>query len=115
MTFTGFPARAQSTAIPNVFFSDVMPLLAADAAALAVALHAMKLLQAKRGSPRFVMEPELRDEPSLVAFLSACGASIDAVGSALTRVCDVGVLLPLGVESDGVERTLYFLNAPADR
>ena len=31
--FAGFPARAQATAIPNVFFTDVLPRLAGDAVA----------------------------------------------------------------------------------
>jgi DnaD/phage-associated family protein len=98
-----------------VFFSDVMPALATEPIVLAVALHAMRLLQSKRGSPRFVTAAELRDEPSVAAFLTACGASLDAIRPALERVCGVAVLLPLTVERDGVETRLYFLNAPADR
>ena len=115
MTFAGFPARPRSTAIPNVCFSDVLPALADDAAAVGVALYAFQALQAKRGSPRFVAEEELRSDPSLAAYLRAAGMEGDAVSRGLARAVDAGMLLSLTVERDGQRRELYFLNAPADR
>ena len=67
MTFAGFPARAQATAIPNVFFSDVLPKLANDPAAVGVALYAFNVLMRKRGFPRYVTGDELASEMGLVA------------------------------------------------
>jgi DnaD/phage-associated family protein len=55
MTFTGFPARPQSTPIPNVFFTDLLPHLT-DRDDLAVALAAFHALSRKRGFPRYIME-----------------------------------------------------------
>jgi DnaD/phage-associated family protein len=115
MTFAGFPSRAQSTALPDVFFSDVLPLLADEVVAIGVALHAFKMLQTKRGSPRFVTLAELAGEPSLVGFVSAAGASSSDVERCLARVVDARMLLALEVEQDGHRQQLYFLNAPADR
>jgi len=113
--FSGFPARAEATAIPRVFFTDVLPRLADDATALGVTLYAFKALQAKRGSPRWLTTDELAADPSLAAYLAAAGASDDAIGAGLRRAAELGVLLPLTVESDGRRLELYFLNAPADR
>ena len=101
--------------MPNVFFSDVLPSLADDAAAVGVALYAFQALQAKRGSPRFVSEVELRSDPALAAYLRAAGMDTGAVNRGLARVVDTGMLLSLGVEREGERRELYFLNAPADR
>ena len=53
MTFTGFTARPQATAIPNVFFTDLLPHLT-DAGNLAVVLCAFRALAQKRGYPRYI-------------------------------------------------------------
>ncbi len=115
MTFAGFPARPRSTAIPDVCFSDVLPALADDVAAVGVALYAFRALQAKRGSPRFVTEEELASDRSLAAFMHAAGMETDAVNRGLARVVEGGMLLSMVVEREGLRRVLYFLNAPADR
>ena len=116
MTFAGFPSRPQSTAIPNVFFTDVLPLLSDDAAAIGVALYAFKALQSKRGSPRFVTEDELASDGALAAFIGAAGGDPgEGLRRGLGRAVDVGVLLGLTVEDAARRRELYFLNTPADR
>ena len=117
MTFAGFPSRPQSTAIPNVFFTDVLPLLADDIVAVGVALYAFKALQSKRGSPRFVTEGELAGDAALAAFIGAAGGDPgEDLRRGLGRAVDAGVLLGLIVEDDAAQRReLYFLNAPADR
>ena len=114
--FTGFPARAEATAIPRVFFSDILPQLADDAVALGVALYAFKALQAKRGSPRYITENELASEPALAAYLRNVGADGGGgIEHGLRRAAELGVLLPLAVDAGGRRIELYFLNAPADR
>ncbi len=115
MTFAGFPARAQATAIPNVFFADLMPQLARDPVALGMALHAFRLLQAKRGFPRFLAAGDFESDTAAMAFLSGCGADAGAIDGALRRCVELGVLLPLAVEAEGIATELFFLNAPADR
>lgn len=113
--FAGFPARAEATAIPRVFFTDILPRLADDAVALGVTLYALKALQAKRGSPRWLTGDELAADPSLAAYLAAAGAGDGAIAAGLARARDLAVLLPLTVEVDGRRLDLHFLNAPADR
>lgn len=116
MTFGGFPARPESTAIPNVFFSDVLPQLG-DPVALGVALFAFSALARKRGYPRYITADDVLAEPGLPGFLRAAGRGADeaTVSAGLARGVELGTLLALEIERDGIRRELYFLNAPADR
>jgi DnaD/phage-associated family protein len=115
VSFAGFPSRAKATAIPNVFFSDVLPRLAADTIAVGVALYALNVLQRKRGYPRYLGERELAAEPGLASYLLTAGSAEDAISRGLARCVEVGVLLTLSVDAEGDTVALYFLNAPADR
>lgn len=117
MTFAGFPSRAQATAIPNVFFSDVLPRLAPDPRATGAALYAFAALMRKRGFPRYVTADDLASDAGCAAYFAAIGARCDApaIDAALRRACEEGVLLSVVVEAPGGARTLYVLNAPADR
>jgi DNA replication protein len=114
VTFSGFPARPHSTAIPNVFFSDLLPHLTAPGA-LAVAVTAFNVLSRKRGFPRYVTRSELLAEPALAAHLAALGDTRMLLEAGLRASTDTGVLLPLAIDDAGRREHIYFLNAPADR
>jgi DNA replication protein len=111
--FGGFPARAQATPVPHVFFTDVLPAYRGDAEGLGVALYALHLLMRKRGFPRFIDPTDVRAYGPAAAFLA--NAPEDAVERGLQRAAEAGVLLPLAVERAGGRREIYFLNTPADR
>lgn len=111
--FAGFPSRAHSTAIPNVFFSDVLPTLSGPA--LPVALFAFHLLRAKRGFPRYLTRADFAASPALTESLAQHGDAVAALDAGLARAVDSGVLLTVGVERAGAQESLYLLNAPADR
>jgi DnaD/phage-associated family protein len=117
--FIGFPAKARATAIPNVFFSDLLPQLAGDVVSLGVTFYAFKCLQSKRGSPRFLSAAELVADAGCAAFLAAAGGSSSDVAPGLRRATEIGVLLTLTVENDGSggarSSDIYFLNTPSDR
>ena len=115
MTFAGFPSNAQATAIPHVFFSDVLPRLAHDAVALGVTLYAMQALQRKKGFPRYLAASDLIGEPAVLSYLMNCDRDESAIDDGLRAAADISVLLPLTIEADGVTSEIYFLNAPADR
>lgn len=135
MTFAGFPSRAHATAIPNVFFSDLMPKLANSPTSLFVILHAFKILQAKKGFPRFITADDLAADPSLVLSLMSMGGDLipEVITSRNVRQCIVeglwcgekmAIFKPvliddpdgLDVDEDGNhESWLFFLNSPADR
>ena len=113
--FTGFPSRAQATAIPNVFFTDILPELI-EPLSITVALCAFHLLMSKKGFPRYVTRDELLSQRAVASLLEQnANGDVDAAEGALQRIVSLGVLLPLMVESDDQRRTLFFLNAPADR
>lgn len=113
--FAGFPAKAEATAIPKVFFTDLLPQLAGDVGALGVVLYVFKALQEKRGSPRYITIHELRSDAPLAAFLESAGLTSGDVARGLQRAVEIGVVLSLVIERDGERVGLYFLNTVADR
>jgi DnaD/phage-associated family protein len=115
VTFAGFPARTQNTAIPHVFFTDVLPRLAHDPVTLGVTLYALQAMQRKKGFPRFLAATDLVAEPAMLSYLMNCDRDERAIDDGLRAAAAIGVLLPLTVEADGVTTELYFLNTPADR
>ena len=115
MTFAGFPARTQNTAIPHVFFSDVLPRLAHDPVALGVTLFAFQALQRKKGFPRYLTAADLVTEPAMLSYLMNCDRDERAIDDGLRAAATIGVLLPLTIEAEGAPADIYFLNAPADR
>jgi DnaD/phage-associated family protein len=98
-----------------VFFSDLLPMLATNPAAVGVALYALNVLSRKKGYPRYTSAGELKSEPGLVAFLASVGTTGDAFELGLADVVGLNVLLPLTIERDGELERLYFLNSAADR
>jgi DnaD/phage-associated family protein len=115
VSFAGFPSRAKATAIPNVFFTDVLPQLAGDPASVAVALYAFKALAARKGFPRYLVESDLTADVGFTSYVANAGVGDGSMSEALRRVCDARVLLSLDIVRDGRRMRLYFLNDPADR
>ncbi len=114
--FAGFPAGGRATAVPSLFFSQLMPLIE-DAAELRVTLYVIYALSRRKGYPRFVTERELRAEAPLMASLSD-GSDVVA-HEALRRGLDLATerlsLLRVDVEHGGKPEQLYLLNTPSDR
>lgn len=123
--FTGFPARAKSTAIPNVFFTDLLPHLAGDPVALTVTLAALHAISKRQGFPRYITEGDIASEPAVGALGGGADraelpnellrAPAAPVTIGLARAVELHILLPLDVEQAGERYTLYFLNTPSDR
>ena len=114
--FQGFPSRPQSAAIPQVFFTDVIPRLT-DGVALAVAVSAFHLLAKKKGFPRYLVREDFTADPGLSTFIenSPITDSEWAIGAALEQLVAIEMVLSLAIGADGDEHDIYFLNAPADR
>ena len=62
--FKGFPTSLEYTALPNLFYSALLPQIS-DINELKVTLHLFKKLSRKRGSLRFVTRGELMSSISL--------------------------------------------------
>jgi DNA replication protein len=114
--FAGFPAGARATAVPSLFFSELLPLIEDDAE-LRVTLYVIYALGRRKGYPRFVTLNELKAEAPLLAALGDGGdaaphlrlqAGLDAAG-------ERGSLLSIDVEHDGRVEKLFLLNTPSDR
>ncbi len=108
MKFAGIPSgRLEFTPVPNVIFSELLPLLD-DAAALHVTLHIFYLLAQKKGSPRFVTYDELRADGTLMRALAYQPRNLK---SGLDKATAHGALLR--AEADGA--AWYFFNTPEGR
>ena len=114
--FSGFPAGARATAVPSVFFSELLPRIE-DPSELRVTLYVIYALGRRKGHPRFVTERELRAEPVLITALARGDddAAVDRLRDGLTLAVERGSLIGLDVEHRGKEERLIFLNTPSSR
>ena len=113
--FAGFPASGEATALPNLFFSAVLPQIE-RAEELIVTLYFFFAQSRKRGSPRFLPVAELAADATLIRTL---GHFSDDPQAALARGLSLAVqrrtLLRVEGETEGRRRELYLLNSPASR
>lgn len=112
--FSGFPQKMDFSALPNLFYSAVLPNIT-DLNELKVTLYLFKELLPKRGSLRFVSLGEMRANISLRNSLSCENPFEKAVPDALGMAVERGVFLELVANKDGAEEKLYFLNDEASR
>jgi DnaD/phage-associated family protein len=113
--FTGFPAKMQFTALPNLFFSHLLPQIS-DVAELKTTLYIFWVIYNKRGYPRFTTYRELAGNSGLMAGLREKGKSADEIlGDALDRAVERGTILHLVLDIDGVPEDIYLLNTESDR
>ncbi|HEX9976521.1 MAG TPA: DnaD domain protein [Dehalococcoidales bacterium] len=113
--FAGFPARMQFTALPNLFFSHLLPQIS-DMAELKTTLYIFWVIYNKRGYPRFTTYRELAGNPGLMANLREVGRSTDEVlRRALDMVVKRGTILHVAIEKNGVREDAYFLSTRSDR
>jgi len=113
--FAGFPAGALATAIPNLFFTAVLPRIS-DPAELVVSVYFFFAHRRKKGQPRFLTYAELAADNVLVAALDSLGE--DAVRRGLDAAVERGTLLRLDAEpaaQEGQAQELYLLNTAAGR
>ena len=111
--FEGFQPNSQKTAIPNVFFTRLMPLIK-DAAELKIVLHVFWALQQKKASPRFVTFRELLGDKTLAPGLGEdITEQVEALEQGLRGAVEKGVLITTEVEAEGLRNQLYMLNTPS--
>ena len=113
--FKGFPSKSQFTAVPNAFFSTLLPQLS-DIAELKTTLHIFQTLYQKRGYPRFTSYRELLSNKSLMSSLKeAKGTPDEALRNALETAAKRGTILHLVLDRDGTPEDIYLLNTESDR
>ena len=113
-TFSGFPSgRLAYTSVPDLFFSELLPLID-NLAELKVTLHVLWLLYHKKGSPRYVTLQELLGDGTLLRGLQGLApSSEEAVRDGLQRAVARGTLLRL--LSAGGDQHFYFVNSAQGR
>ncbi len=113
--FPGFPARAEVTPIPNLFFSAVMPKVD-GIVELKTILHVFWLLSRRRGYPQFVTYGELLSDPILIGGIEGEAKAKDEVlRRALGQAVQHGAMLHLSIDRDGQPEDAYFINSEAAR
>jgi DNA replication protein len=113
--FKGFPAKTQFTAVPNSFFSALLPQIS-DIAELKTTLHIFRALYQKRGYPRFTTYRELLGDKSLMDSLKGEARPPDEVlRQALKMAAKRGTILHLALDRDGTPEDIYFLNTESDK
>jgi DNA replication protein len=112
--FTGFPAKMKFTAIPNSFFSTLLPQIS-DIAELKTTLHIFQIIYQKRGYPRFTTYKELLANKSLMSSLSGTSPPDKTLRHTLEMATSRGTILHLALERDGTPEDVYFLNTDSDR
>jgi DNA replication protein len=113
-TFSGFPGgRTGHTSLPDLFFSDLLPLID-DLAELKVTLHIFWLLYHKKGAPRYVALQELQGDGTLLCGLQGLAASPEeALRDGLQRAVGRGTLLHVRAASGA--QHFYFVNSAQGR
>lgn len=113
-SFSGFPSgKLTFTPLPNLFFSELLPLID-NLAELKVTLHVFWLLQSKKGSQRYVTRRELLGDGTLLRGLQSLAASPeDALREGLEKAVARGTLLHLVGVEDGED--FYFMNSAQGR
>lgn len=112
--FKGFPARTKFTAIPNSFFSALLPQIS-DIAELKTTLHIFQAIYQKRGYPRFTTYKELLSSKSLMSSLAGKSPPDKALRQALEMATRRGTILHIVLDRDGTPEDVYFVNTEADR
>jgi len=109
--FSGFPARAEVTPIPNLFFATVMPQVD-DIAELKMILHVFWLLSRRRGYAQFVTYNELLSDPILMGGMEGeTKPKGEVLRQALDQAIQHGTMLHLRVDRDGQPEDVYFINS----
>jgi DNA replication protein len=112
--FKGFPAKAKFTAIPNSFFSALLPQIS-DLAELKTTLHIFQIVYQKRGYPRFTTYKELLASKSLMSSLGGTSPPEKALRQALEMATRRGTILHIVLDRNGTPEDVYLLNTASDR
>ncbi len=109
-SFKGFPLRPEVTPLPNIFFSEVLPLID-DAVEVKAVLQIFFLLSRRRGYPRFVSFQELNSDPVIAKGLRELTGKPEALLKiALESAVEHGILLHIPINIEGHPDGAYFIN-----
>jgi DnaD/phage-associated family protein len=111
---TGFPNSGVATAVPNQFFSSVLPQIEAPEE-LIVSLYFFFAQHLSRRSPRFLTKRELASDATLARSFAHLAPGEGALERGLDLAVWRGTLLRSRTQAAGREDELYVVNTPANR
>ena len=114
--FSGFPSgKLRLTSIPNLFFSDLLPIID-NLAELKVTLYAFWALTQKEGQVRYLRLTDfLNDTQFMKGMGPTLNMSAEAVMDGVERAVARGTLLHVNIESTDGKIDLYFMNTEKGR
>lgn len=115
-TFAGFPAGGRATAVPNLFFAQVLPQMS-SIEELIVTLYFFFAQGLKRRRPRFLTRRELEADRTLVLTLARlCGGNgREALTRGLEAAVERGALLRARLPAGTSGEELYLVKTEANR
>jgi DnaD/phage-associated family protein len=114
--FPGFPdGKLRLTSIPNLFFSDLMPVID-DLPEMKVTLYAFWALSQQEGQVRYLRQSDFLQDTQLMKGLGVSKAQAkDVLINAVERAVARGTFLHVNVESADGAIDYYFLNTEKGR
>lgn len=112
--FQGFPGVSQATAIPNAYFSAVLPHVESPDELLAF-LWLARLVQQQRGDVRFATAEQVWAQEGAAQSFTAIGTGREGVDHGLLACADAGAALSLMLTTPDGELTVFFVNNPASQ
>ncbi len=112
--FSGFPARAEVTPIPNLFFTVALQKIT-SLVELKTILHVFWLLSRRRGYPQCVTATELLADTTLMVGVDSGSEKENAVSQALREAVNHGILLRAKTDEVGQSEDIYLINNDAGR
>lgn len=114
--FPGFPdGKLRLTVVPNLFFSDLLPIID-NLAELKVTLYAFWALGQKEGKVRYLRLVDFLNDPEFVKGLGPTAEiAADNLLDGLERAVARGTFLHVNIESADGKMDLYFLNTQKGR
>lgn len=114
--FPGFPdGKLRLTQIPNLFFSDLLPIID-HLAELKVTLYAFWALGQKEGQVRYLRLTDFLNDTEFVKGLaSTVQQAAEALQDGIERAVARGTFLHVNIESADGKMDLYFLNTEKGR
>lgn len=112
--FDGFPGISKGTAVPNMFFTAILPNMKEPGELLAF-LWTLRLVQEQRGEARFVSAAELWAHDGARESFMAIGGGEAGLIRGLTACTQAGALLTLELQGPDGNEYVYFINNPGSR
>ena len=116
MPFSGFPSSGEATAVPRLFFSQLLPSISRVEELLVSLYFFYAQGRIKGRSPHFLTTSELAAETTLIrALANFCDDAQAALKGGLALSAERGTLLKIEMEADGKSQAAYLLNSPSRR